>query len=227
MYVTAAEKIQHKRKHDGNKHNTAVCCVYTRRTISSLRNNFTPGYAWNQQHSDISHLVEHSSSCCLGQDWLSYTDDFLEPAPPPETTYKWWCSCCKKLDEKTTWLIKIFRPHGDEVIDTSVLHHRSGSHSQWDSCKSGWASKIQYILESSRKVCGGGNCLHHWSSPAPGNRMNLQQTLGMGFRWKFRSMLGKSKSSRPNMSKNGFKGVRSLRFHKDNRILLADKASWF
>jgi hypothetical protein len=51
----------------------------------------------------------------------------------------------------------------------------------------------------------------------------LPQTLGMEFRWKIRSMLEKSKSSRPNRSKKQFKAVRSLRLNKDIKILLADK----
>jgi hypothetical protein len=50
----------------------------------------------------------------------------------------------------------------------------------------------------------------------------LPQTLGMEFRWKIRSMLENSKSSRPNMNKE-FKAVRSLRLNKDIRILLSDK----
>jgi hypothetical protein len=35
--------------------------------------------------------------------------------------------------------------------------------------------------------------------------LKLPRTLGMEFRWKIRSMLEKSKSSRPNMSKKGLK----------------------
>jgi hypothetical protein len=53
----------------------------------------------------------------------------------------------------------------------------------------------------------------------------LPQTSGMEFRWKTRSMLQKSKSSTPNISKEEMKAVRSLRLNQDIRILPADKGN--
>jgi hypothetical protein len=53
----------------------------------------------------------------------------------------------------------------------------------------------------------------------------LPQTLGMGFRWKIRFVLEKSKSSRHNVTMKELKAVKSLRLNKDIRILLADKAN--
>jgi hypothetical protein len=53
----------------------------------------------------------------------------------------------------------------------------------------------------------------------------LPQTLGLEFRWKIRFMLEKSKSSRPNMTTKELKAVKSLRQHKDTRILQADKGN--
>jgi hypothetical protein len=53
----------------------------------------------------------------------------------------------------------------------------------------------------------------------------LPQTLCEEFRWKIRSMLEKSKSPRPNLSKKEFKAMRSLRLNKDIMILLADKGN--
>jgi hypothetical protein len=47
----------------------------------------------------------------------------------------------------------------------------------------------------------------------------------MEFRWKVRSMLEKSKSSRPNMTTKELKAVKSLRLNKDIRILRADKGN--
>jgi hypothetical protein len=47
----------------------------------------------------------------------------------------------------------------------------------------------------------------------------LPQPLGMEFRWKIRSMLEKSKSSKPNMTTKELKAIRSLRLNKDIRIL--------
>jgi hypothetical protein len=51
----------------------------------------------------------------------------------------------------------------------------------------------------------------------------LPQALGMEIKWKIRSILETFKSSRPNMSKNEFKAIRSLRLNKDIGILLAEK----
>jgi hypothetical protein len=53
----------------------------------------------------------------------------------------------------------------------------------------------------------------------------LQQTLGMEFRWKIRSMLQKSKSSTSNMSKKEMKAVKSLMLNQDIRIIPADKGN--
>jgi hypothetical protein len=53
----------------------------------------------------------------------------------------------------------------------------------------------------------------------------LPQTLGMEFRWKIRSMLEKSMSSRLNMTTKELKAVNSLRLNKDTRILQADKVN--
>jgi hypothetical protein len=47
----------------------------------------------------------------------------------------------------------------------------------------------------------------------------------MEFRWKIRSMLEESKSSRPNMTMKELKTIKSLRFNKDIRILQADKGN--
>jgi hypothetical protein len=47
----------------------------------------------------------------------------------------------------------------------------------------------------------------------------------MEFRWKIRSMMEKSKSSRPNMTTKKFKAVNPLRLNKDIRILQADKGN--
>jgi hypothetical protein len=51
------------------------------------------------------------------------------------------------------------------------------------------------------------------------------QTLGLEFMWKIWPILQKSKSSRPNMSKK-FNAVRSSRFKKGVRILVADEGNW-
>ncbi|PNF20184.1 hypothetical protein B7P43_G16972 [Cryptotermes secundus] len=53
----------------------------------------------------------------------------------------------------------------------------------------------------------------------------LPQTKGMEFRWKVRSMLEKSESSRPNMTTKELKAVKSLRLNKEIRILRADKGN--
>jgi hypothetical protein len=53
----------------------------------------------------------------------------------------------------------------------------------------------------------------------------LPQTMGMDFNWEIRSMLEKSKFSRPNMTAKELKAVRFLRLKKDIRILLADKGN--
>jgi ribosomal protein L30/L7E len=50
----------------------------------------------------------------------------------------------------------------------------------------------------------------------------LAQTMGGELRWKMRSILEKSKSSRPKISKKKFKTVRSLRLNKDIKIVQAD-----
>jgi hypothetical protein len=50
-------------------------------------------------------------------------------------------------------------------------------------------------------------------------------TLGMEFRWKIRSMLEKSKSPMPNMTKMELKAMKSLRLNKDIRILQEDKGN--
>jgi hypothetical protein len=47
----------------------------------------------------------------------------------------------------------------------------------------------------------------------------------MEFGWKFRPMLEKSKPSRPNMTKNELKIVKSLRLNRDIRILRADEGN--
>jgi hypothetical protein len=52
------------------------------------------------------------------------------------------------------------------------------------------------------------------------------QPLGMEFRWKIRSMLEKSKSSRPNMTTKELEAIRSLRLNKDIRILQADQGNF-
>jgi hypothetical protein len=49
--------------------------------------------------------------------------------------------------------------------------------------------------------------------------LKLPQTDGMEFRWMIRSMLEKSKSSMPNITKKGLKAVKSVRLNKDIRIL--------
>jgi hypothetical protein len=51
----------------------------------------------------------------------------------------------------------------------------------------------------------------------------LPPILGMEFRWKVRSMLQKCKSPTSNISKKELKALKSLRFNKIIRILLADK----
>jgi hypothetical protein len=53
----------------------------------------------------------------------------------------------------------------------------------------------------------------------------LPQTQGMEFRWKIRSMLGKYKSSRPNMTTKEFRAVKPLRLNKDIKIFQADKGN--
>jgi hypothetical protein len=53
----------------------------------------------------------------------------------------------------------------------------------------------------------------------------LPQTLGMEFRWKIRSMLERSKSSRTNLTTKELKAVKSLRLNKDIRILQADSGN--
>jgi hypothetical protein len=53
----------------------------------------------------------------------------------------------------------------------------------------------------------------------------LPQTLGMESRWKIRSMLEKSKSSRPNMTTKELTAIKSLRLNKDIRILQANKGN--
>jgi hypothetical protein len=54
---------------------------------------------------------------------------------------------------------------------------------------------------------------------------NLLGTLGMEFRWKIRSMLEKSKPASPNMTKQEFRALKSLKLNKDIRILQADKGN--
>jgi hypothetical protein len=49
--------------------------------------------------------------------------------------------------------------------------------------------------------------------------------LGMEFRWKIRSMLEKSKSSRPSMTTKELTAIKSLMFNKDIRSLQADKGN--
>jgi hypothetical protein len=51
----------------------------------------------------------------------------------------------------------------------------------------------------------------------------LPHPLGMEFRWKIRSMLEQSKSSRLNTTMKELKTVKSLRLNKDITILQADK----
>jgi hypothetical protein len=53
----------------------------------------------------------------------------------------------------------------------------------------------------------------------------LPQSLAMEFRWKIRSVLEKSKSFMPNMTKKELKAVKYLRFNKDIRILRIDKGN--
>jgi hypothetical protein len=53
----------------------------------------------------------------------------------------------------------------------------------------------------------------------------IPQTLGMEFRWKIRSMLEKSKSSRRNMTTKELKAVKSLRLNKEIRILRVGKGN--
>jgi hypothetical protein len=53
----------------------------------------------------------------------------------------------------------------------------------------------------------------------------LPQSLSMEFRWKIRSMIEKSKFSRPSMTTKELKTVKSLRLDKDIRILQADKGN--
>jgi len=48
---------------------------------------------------------------------------------------------------------------------------------------------------------------------------NLPGTLGMDYRWKIRSMLEKYKPASPNMTKQEFKALKSLKHNKDIRIL--------
>jgi hypothetical protein len=47
----------------------------------------------------------------------------------------------------------------------------------------------------------------------------------MEFRWRIRSMLEKSKSSRPNMTTEELRAMKSLRPNKDIRILQANKGT--
>jgi hypothetical protein len=54
----------------------------------------------------------------------------------------------------------------------------------------------------------------------------LPQTQGMEFRWKIRSMLEKSMSSRPKMTTEELRAVKSLRLNKGIRFLQADKGNW-
>jgi hypothetical protein len=53
----------------------------------------------------------------------------------------------------------------------------------------------------------------------------FRETLGPEFRWKFRSMLEKSKSSIPNMTKKELKAMKSLRLNRDIKILQAGKGN--
>jgi hypothetical protein len=53
----------------------------------------------------------------------------------------------------------------------------------------------------------------------------LPQTLCMEFRWKIRSMLEKTNSSRPSTTTYELKAVKSLRLNKDLRIHQADKGN--
>jgi hypothetical protein len=55
--------------------------------------------------------------------------------------------------------------------------------------------------------------------------LNLPGTLGMEYRWKIRSVLEKSKPTSPNMTKQEFKALKSLKLNKDIRILQADKGN--
>jgi hypothetical protein len=52
------------------------------------------------------------------------------------------------------------------------------------------------------------------------------QTLGIEFRWKFRSTLEKSRSSRPNITTKELKVVKSLRLNKDIRNPRANKGNY-
>jgi hypothetical protein len=53
------------------------------------------------------------------------------------------------------------------------------------------------------------------------------QTLGMEFRWKTRSMLEKSKSSRPNMTtKELNKDIRTLQADKGNGTVVFDESKY-
>jgi hypothetical protein len=53
----------------------------------------------------------------------------------------------------------------------------------------------------------------------------LPQNVGMEFRWKISSMLGKSKPSVPNMNKKELKAVKSFRLNKKIGVLQADKGN--
>ncbi|PNF20263.1 hypothetical protein B7P43_G15436 [Cryptotermes secundus] len=53
----------------------------------------------------------------------------------------------------------------------------------------------------------------------------LPQTKGMEFGWKVRTMLEKSKFSKPNMTTKELKAVKSLRINKEIRILRVDKGN--
>jgi hypothetical protein len=55
--------------------------------------------------------------------------------------------------------------------------------------------------------------------------LNLPGTLGMEFRWMIRSMLEKSKPASPNITKQEFRALKSLKLNKDIRILQADKGN--
>jgi hypothetical protein len=47
---------------------------------------------------------------------------------------------------------------------------------------------------------------------------NLPGTLGMEYRWTIRTMLEKSKPAHPNLSKQEFIALKSLKHNKDFRI---------
>jgi hypothetical protein len=54
---------------------------------------------------------------------------------------------------------------------------------------------------------------------------NLPGTLGMEYKWKIRTMLEKSKPAPPNLSKQEFIALKSLKHNKDIRILKADEGN--